>query len=143
MEGAALLPLVKGIVEMGIFLQNRRGAPRVHFFFFLIFQGLIFAVPSGRAQEGYTGSTLARCSWDPPTYGTPVHHYILQVVNVTYDPDTPVVYDNIMDEYLDVPVLFTNTYKARVAGVDSLGRQGPWSQWTPLYEPDEVPGEGQ
>lgn len=134
-------PKVKGIVDMVNFLKSGRSSLGVNILFLVIVLGLFLASPSGRAGNGYDPSTEARCSWDAPTYGTPVDHYILQVADVTFDEPATETYDNILDEYFDVPVEFFHTYKARVAGVDSLGRQGPWSLWTPLYNPDAVPDE--
>lgn len=119
------------------FVNSGRGFRLANIIFLTILFGLYLVAPSGKARGDAPPGKMARCSWDAPTYGTPVHHYILQYVELGgADPDTTTV-DNIMDEYLDVPVTFGLTYKARVAGVDSLDRQGPWSLWTPLYGPQE------
>ena len=139
MEGRVLLPQVKGLVEMEIFVRSRRRWPWANFLYLTIILGFFLVSPSGKAQEDDDDlGKMARCSWDAPTYGTPVHHYILQVVTLgSADIETTTV-NNIMNEYHDVYVEFGLTYKARVAGVDDQNRQGPWSLWTPIYGPRET-----
>lgn len=109
------------------------------FVFLTIIFLLMILAPSGKAQIPNFQGKNARCSWDPPTYGTPVEHYVLQVITFGGDDPDTTTYDNITDTFMDVWVKYTFTYKARVAGVDAEGRQGPWSLWTPLYGPEQEP----
>lgn len=74
----------------------------------------------------------ATAAWDPPTYGTPVVHYVLQhSVNdgawttVGTTPDT---------EYT-LTISFDDVHRVRVAGVDAEGRQGPYSLPSAGYNP--------
>lgn len=125
---------------METFVKPRRGFPWANILYLTILLGMFLVSPSGRAQEEEDGlGKLARCSWDEPTYGTPVHHYILQVVKLGSANIETTTVDNIMNEYHDVFVEFGLTYKARVAGVDDQNRQGPWSLWTPIYGPRQTP----
>jgi hypothetical protein len=97
---------------------------------------LLGAANLAQSNDGQPGK-IARTSWDPPVSGTPVHHYVVQIVELGgADADTT-TYDNIADEFLDSMVFFGLTYKARVAAVDSLGRQGAFSFWSPIYGPRE------
>lgn len=125
---------------MAKILPNAGGLRQAKILFLLILLLMLVAALSGRAQTNPAGK-LARCSWDPPTYGTPVDHYVLQVVKLGgSDPDTT-LFDEIEVTFKDVWVVYGNTYKARVAGVDSLNRQGPWSLWTPIYGPEWTMGD--
>jgi hypothetical protein len=119
------------------FVKSDMRFPLLNVLFLTILLGLFLVSPSGKARGDAPSEKPARISWSAPTYGTPVHHYVLQFVELGgADHDTTTV-DNILDEFLDVTVTFGLTYKARVAGVDSLDRQGPWSLWTPIYGPKE------
>lgn len=124
-------------METILTLADRGGSTRV--VFWLLLAGFCFLSPSGRAQDR-SGKEVP-CSWEAPTYGTPVVHYVLQVVELGgAQPDTT-VYDQIPGLSRNVFVAYGNVYKARVAGVDAEGRQGPWSLWTPLYGPEMDHGE--
>ena len=88
-----------------------------------------------RWQEG--GGEISRLTWVAPLGGTPVHHYIVQVIELgAAAPDT-VTFNNVVETFQDVDVTFGMTYQARVAGVDSLARQGGFSKFTPVYGPTQ------
>lgn len=79
-------------------------------------------------------------SWSPPTEGSPVEHYILQISRdggpfetVATTPDTT----------YQVELEHESTYIARVAGVDAQQRQGPWSEPSEPYSPFEHDLSGQ
>lgn len=88
--------------------------------------------------EGEGGKT-SRLSWIAPLGGTPVHHYLVQVIELGAAGSDTTVFNNVTGNYQDVPVEFGMTYKARVAGVDSLERQGGFSKFTPIYGPEASP----
>lgn len=76
--------------------------------------------------------------WAAPTMGSPVHHYVAEVrvneMDIQY-------FDNIAGEELLVPSKFGDQYRIRVAGVDSEGYQGPWSDWSqPYFRDISAPG---
>ncbi len=81
-------------------------------------------------------------TWTPPTTGSPVDHYVVEhSVN-----DGP---------FVQIATVTTNTYtlaatvddshQVRVAGVDALARQGPYSEasdpYTPQLGPPGQPGK--
>jgi hypothetical protein len=77
-------------------------------------------------------------TWTAPTTGSPVEYYVVEVYEggelaFTAQPaDTFVVFNEFV---------MLKEYTARVAGVDALGRQGPWSDWSEPYMWDEgAPG---
>jgi hypothetical protein len=100
--------------------------------------------PSG-AGSGDAGDPLsgkyARLAWDPPATGAPVATYIVQVLEMGGANRDTTIYSDITETFKDAWVRFGMTYKARVAGVDAQGLQGPWSPWTPLYSPEMEIGD--
>lgn len=77
----------------------------------------------------------ATAGWSPPTYGTPVEHYVLQhSINgapwntVTTTPDT----------LFSLVISYFDDHRVRVAGVDAEGRQGPFSLPSSVYNPSET-----
>lgn len=75
-------------------------------------------------------------SWSPPTEGSPVHHYILQL-STDGGPFTTVGSVEGTTYVMELEV--GSTYVARVAGVDAQDRQGPWSLDSEPYSPDLGP----
>ncbi len=103
---------------------------------------VVSAVGIGTAlvQENKTSSSQAAPDvefvWTPPNTGTPVHHYLSQVL--VNERDTlyfaPVTTESIM-----LPVVYGNKYRIRVAAVDADGIQGPLSIWSLPYTPELAP----
>lgn len=77
----------------------------------------------------------ARFVWSAPTTGTPVHHYVVQVL---VNADT-LFFDPVVSEEITFPVEYKNKYYVRVAAVDAGGTQGPMSDWSGLYFPELDP----
>lgn len=76
--------------------------------------------------------------WTAPTTGTPVHHYVAQVM---VNKSDTLFFDAIPTELLRVPAQAGNLYSIRVAGVDNERVQGPWSNWSPTFASElESPG---
>lgn len=75
-------------------------------------------------------------SWTPPTEGSPVDHYVLQL-STDGGPFTTVGSVTGTSYTLDLTV--GQSYVARVAGIDAEGRQGPWSEASDAYTPDVGP----
>ncbi|MBU8869618.1 MAG: hypothetical protein KOO60_01970 [Gemmatimonadales bacterium] len=114
-----------------LFQLNGRRMLGLVFACLLFFSCWVGSVPGGELTES------ALCSWDKPTYGTPVHHYVLELEEIHPDGVVEVMkFGGIIEESIRVDLLFGNTYRARVAGVDAEDRQGPWSLWTPVYAPE-------
>ena len=74
--------------------------------------------------------------WTAPTTGTPVDHYVAQVV--INDQDT-LFFDPVPSEEMLVEVTYGNKYQMRVAGVDAANIQGPWSIWSQPVAPNIDP----
>jgi len=75
----------------------------------------------------------ATATWTAPTEGSPVDHYVVELsvdggeyINAGMTPTTSIT--------LNLDVL--QEYVVRVAGVDALDRQGPWSLPSEPYVPD-------
>ena len=93
--------------------------------------GLLGALPAA-AQT----TVEVTASWTPPTEGSPVHHYILQL-STDGGPFTTVGSVSGTSYVLDLEV--GHSYVARVAGVDDQGRQGPYSADSDPYSPGVGP----
>ena len=76
----------------------------------------------------------ATAGWDPPTYGTPVEHYVLQH-SVNDGAWTTV--GTTTDTQYTLTISFNDSHRVRVAGVDAEGRQGPYSLPSNPYNPSE------
>lgn len=79
-------------------------------------------------------SAQVRATWKPPTTGSPVAEYVLEV----YKRDQPylsVVTPDTFYTFSDALATWElyAPYTARVAGRDSIGRQGPWSEMSDPY----------
>jgi len=128
---------------MGYFVKSRQGPQWVNSIFLVAILGLFLAALSGKAQDEAPRLVDATCSWGAPTYGTPVHHYVLQLVKLGGAAFDTTTFDSIQAESTSLELELGYTYKARVAGVDAQGRQGPWSLWTPVYGPRVNAGGGE
>ncbi len=81
---------------------------------------------------------VAEYTWTAPEYGTPVDHYVAQLL--VNDVDILTIED-LPSEYVSVEVVYGNKYSIRVAGVDAQGNQGPYSEWSEPYTPELGPPE--
>ena len=75
-------------------------------------------------------------TWTAPSTGTPVHHYVVEVLTNERDTRT---FDPVPSESLLLPVIYGNKYRLRVAAVDAAGVQGPQSIWSQPYTPELAP----
>jgi hypothetical protein len=75
-------------------------------------------------------------TWDPPTEGTPVEHYVVQH-SVNGGPFTTIATSSTNTYSLEATV--GETHRIRVAGVDDQSRQGPFSEPSDPYTPDLGP----
>ena len=98
---------------------------------------LLLALPT-QAQD----DVEATASWDPPTYGTPVVHYILQL---STNEEAWITIATTVDTSATIEISYADAHRVRVAGVDAEGRQGPFSIPSDSYSPaiNEIgaPGE--
>ncbi len=76
-------------------------------------------------------------SWSAPTEGSPVQQYVLQLSTNGGSYTTVATVQGGTSQVLTLEI--GNTYTARVAGIDSQGRQGPWSLASDPYTPDVGP----
>jgi len=82
----------------------------------------------------------ATCSWSPPTYGTPVVRYVLQ--HSINEAAWYTVASDITDTLYTFSISYDDCHRVRVAGVDSLDREGPYSLPSDSYCPS-VDGVGE
>ncbi len=75
-------------------------------------------------------------SWNAPTEGTPVEHYVFQL---STDGGPFVTVGSVTTTSYTLQLDVDHTYVARVAGVDAQDRQGPWSEASDPYTPDVGP----
>ena len=103
----------------------------------LAFVGLSLAVGPAMAQTVASATAI----WNPPTYGTPVDHYVLQ--RSIDDGPWLDVGTTSATEY-DLEVEIGSTHRVRIAAVDAEGRQGEFSVPSNSYNPSgtsEAPGK--
>jgi hypothetical protein len=93
--------------------------------------GLLGALPAA-AQT----TVEVTASWTPPSEGSPVHHYILQL---STDGGPFVTVGSVTGTSYVLDLEVGQTYVARVAGVDDQDRQGPFSEDSDPYTPDVGP----
>lgn len=87
------------------------------------------------------GSPAVTASWDPPTEGSPVVFYVLEI----YEAGALFLSEQVYETSYLIPagVFQANVpYTARVRGVDAQGRTGPWSLWSDEYVFDPGPPGG-
>lgn len=77
-------------------------------------------------------------TWTAPTTGTPVDHYVAEVLVNEIDS---YLIDPVHGESIMLPVQYGNKYQIRVAGVDAANIQGPMSIWSLPYTPELGPPE--
>ncbi len=88
------------------------------------------------ALGGIETAPAAEYIWTAPDYGTPVHHYVVEIL--VNDLDI-VTMDPVPSEYVSVDVVYGNKYRVRVAAVDAAGRRGGYSPWSAPYTPELTP----
>lgn len=83
------------------------------------------------------------CSWTPPTEGSPVVTYVLEI-SENGGPFVQVATTEAPQTSVTLTLESWTTYVARVAAIDAQDRQGPWSEpsdpYTPDYGPPGQPG---
>jgi len=102
----------------------------------IVTAALLLVVLSGTAmaQEEVT------YTWTAPTTGSAVDHYVLQV-SVDGGPFTTED-DAVSGTTYVLTATYEHEYTVRVAGVDSQGRQGPYSASSDPYTPSlGAPGQ--
>ena len=79
-------------------------------------------------------------NWTAPTTGSPVDHYVVQ--HSTDGGAWVTVDDNVTTLSFTLSAAYDVEHRIRVAGVDALGRQGPWSTASDPYTPSlGAPGQ--
>lgn len=91
------------------------------------------------ASVSFAQTVDVMASWTAPTTGSPAVSYVLQL---SVDGGPFVTYGTTETTSLSLTLDNLKTYIARVAGVDALGRQGPWSEDSDPYLADlGLPGQ--
>lgn len=74
--------------------------------------------------------------WQAPAAGSPAVRYLVRIRDLdgslyeTYSVDAV---PGSAQRYTFTQVQYAHRYQGRVAGIDARGRQGPWSDWSPVY----------
>lgn len=79
------------------------------------------SVDTGPRRTVPEDSTEVVVKWTPPVDGAPVVYYVMDWAHVQSD--------TVLTTRVRVRIPLRRT-RVRVAGVDSLARQGPWSLWS-------------
>ena len=122
---------------------------------YTILGAISFLAAMGITAWGQPDLPKVAWQWTAPTTGSPVAHYVGEMRVVDYSPaDTfyvPIDSIPICTPADDCPPgaggVFEFDYQYgrevsfRVAGVDSLGRQGPWSLWADPWRDNGPPSE--
>ncbi|MEZ4389132.1 MAG: fibronectin type III domain-containing protein [Candidatus Krumholzibacteriia bacterium] len=98
--------------------------------------GAVLALSLLGALPAAAQTVQVSASWAPPSEGSPVDHYVLQL-STDGGPFTTV--GSVTGTSYTMELAVGSTYIARVAGVDAQDRQGPWSLGSDPYSPDLGP----
>ncbi len=107
---------------------------------YTILGAITFLASAGVMSWGQPETPRLRFYWGAPMGGSAVHHYVGEQMFVTQAGDTVFVpHADIPDTTLFVDYQWGVMTQLRVAGVDSVGRQGPWSIWSEPWADDGPP----
>ncbi len=101
-----------------------------------IIAGLALAVLVGGTLPAQAQTVQVTASWNAPSTGSPVHHYVVQLSTNggAYQPSGTSTTTSI-----NLTLTVGSTYTVRVAGVDAQDRQGAYSLPSDPYTPDLGP----
>lgn len=101
--------------------------------------GVIITLSLLGALPAAAQTVQVNATWTPPTEGSPVDHYVLQL-STDGGPFATVGSVTVPSYTLELEI--DHEYIARVAGIDAQDRQGPWSLPSDPYNPDlGAPGQ--
>lgn len=105
---------------------------KIALFFTMVFLIILYNVSDAQLIS------IETYHWAKPTSGSKVDHY---VVEYTVNGGNWITFGDTADTSISFVNVFNNlmTYEVRVAGVDSLGRQGVFSVASEPYRPDLGP----
>lgn len=107
------------------------------FLVFVSLCGLILALDGNNPVQSEIASAPAvDYNWTAPESGTPVHHYVVQLL--INDVDIVTV-DPVFSRTVRVDVIYGNKYMVRVAAVDANGNWSSYSSWSVPYTPELDP----
>lgn len=102
-----------------------------------------FLVPRGHQPTSPGEFTTTVLNWQAPSQGAVVATYLLRIQDVqaaTEDTFTVEAQPGPQQRFSFTRARPGHEYRACIAGVDARGRQGPWSDWSPVYR--RAPGGG-
>jgi hypothetical protein len=107
------------------------------------FFGLVLILALGGLTSGLTGEAsateylTAMVTWQAPLTGSAAVRYLVRIrdldgtLNETYTVEAG---PGQQQSFTFTRVEYARRYQGRVAAIDALGRQGPWSNWSPVYD---------
>jgi hypothetical protein len=102
----------------------------------LVVIGLVaFVVTRGKQPAGEMSTVV---TWGAPASGAPVVRYLLRIGDLavaTEDTFEVAAKAGDRQSYTVTRLSPGREYRACTAGIDERGRQGPWSGWSPVYQP--------
>jgi hypothetical protein len=96
--------------------------------------GFLPGLPSDASGDEFLAVDL---TWQASRNGSPAVRYLVRIrdldgtLNETYMVDA---LPGQEQRYTFTRVEYARRYQGRVAGIDARGRQGPWSNWSPVYD---------
>jgi hypothetical protein len=96
---------------------------------FLAFLALVPAAAGQTTQD-------VTFTWTPPTTGSPVDHYVVEH-SVNGGPWVQIA--TVVSNSFTLAATLGDPHQIRVAGVDALDRQGPFSEPSDPYTPEQGP----
>jgi hypothetical protein len=107
------------------------------------FFGLALVLGLSGLLPGLTGDASAEefmtayLQWQAPTTGSPAVRYLVRIRDIDGTLDETYTVDAVPgaeQSFTFTKVEYARRYQGRVAGIDALGRQGPWADWSPAYD---------
>ena len=100
----------------------------------LVLSGLLAGLTSDASGDEFMTAYL---QWQAPTTGSPAVRYLVRIRDLDGTLYETYMVDAVPgpeQSYTFTKVEYARRYQGRVAGIDALGRQGPWSDWSPVYD---------
>jgi hypothetical protein len=100
----------------------------------LVLSGLLPGLTDEASADEFMTAYL---TWQAPTTGSPAVRYLVRIRDIDGTLYETIPVDAVPgpeQSYTFTRVEYARRYQGRVAAIDSQGRQGPWSEWSPVYD---------
>ncbi len=100
---------------------------------------LVFVQPRGTTSAAPDGFVTTEVRWQASSRGAAAVSYLVRIQEVgsaTEDTFAVAARPDAQQSFAFTRARPGRDYRACIAGVDAKGRQGPWSDWSPVYRRD-------